>query len=301
MEIDALRSFVVLAEHLHFGRAAQALHLSQPALSKQIQRLEREIGARLFERGTHGAALSAVGVEWLPQARDVLGRFDRMLEQGRRASAGEQGNLRIGFGFHTLELVPRLMVELRAAAPGLHITLRDMSSAEQETALQARELDLGFLRLPLAQPQDYHVLPVITDRLALVLPTPSPYDRLTTLADLRDQPVVTISNERSPGFYQHMLTLCAEHGFHPRIVQSVLEFTTAMGLVRAGMGVTFMPESFWTGTIPGLRLHRLPQKTAAWSVGAVWRRSDENPALRRFLTALRKELAAIPSARRTTR
>src|SRR5687767_13284133 len=119
MEMRELKSFVLLAEQLHFGRAARLLHLSQPALTKQIRRMEEELGSPLFERGRHGTALSAFGKQFLKEARNTVGDFDRLLDRAKIAAAGESGHLGIGFGFHTLELVPRLIVRLREIAPGI--------------------------------------------------------------------------------------------------------------------------------------------------------------------------------------
>src|SRR5687768_9727523 len=131
MEMRELKSFVLLAEQLHFGRAAKLLNLSQPALTKQIHRMEEELGTELFKRGRHGTELSSFGKEFLREARTNVAAFDRLMERAKSAAAGETGKLEIGFGFHTLEMVPRLIVQLRATAPGIEVGLRDMSTAEQ--------------------------------------------------------------------------------------------------------------------------------------------------------------------------
>lgn len=294
MEIYQLRSFVVLAEHLHFGRAAQALHVSQPALTKQIRRLEEEIGGALFERSSSETRLSSVGRDWLPRVRDLLARFDATAAEARRSTRGDAGSLRIGFGFHTLTLVPALVTNLRAAAPGVEITLRDMSSAEQEKELEAGALDIGFMRMPSNKTAGYIIRPVVEDRLALVTPAGAFPSGKLSLGRLREASWVSISRERSPGFFNHMLELCAAHGFHPRIVQEVHEFSTALGLVRAGMGVTMVPNSAWPDSMHGLDLHPLAEKQAAWKVFAVWRRDDSNPVL----ASLVKLLPAAKSASR---
>src|SRR5690349_6488468 len=117
MEMRELRSFVLLAEQLHFGRASRLLNLSQPALTKQIRRMEDELGAPLFERGRHGTMLSSLGKQFLKEARGVLASFDRLLDSAHAGALGEVGKLSLGFGFHTLELVPRVIVKLRETSP----------------------------------------------------------------------------------------------------------------------------------------------------------------------------------------
>ncbi len=285
-----LRSFIVLAEQLHFGRAAQLLHLSQPALTKQIKKLEDELGGSLFERDRHGSRLSAFGVRLLREARPVVWNFDALLVHGRQAVSGDTGLLRIGFGFHTLELVPRLVVKLRQSAPGIEVTLRDMSTAEQIAALQAEQIDLGFVRLPVGK--EFNVLRVIEDRLMLVSSAAGTLPESLTLKGCVREPFVFISDNRSPGFYDHALRLCAKHGFHPRIVQQVSDFNTALALVQAGMGLSIIPESFCRTPFPGIRYHHLRDTLARWSVAGAWRKSDGNPVLARFLALLQADLRA---------
>ncbi|MCW1887157.1 LysR substrate-binding domain-containing protein [Luteolibacter flavescens] len=282
-----LKSFVLLAEQLHFGRASRLLNLSQPALTKQIRRMEDELGAPLFERGRHGTMLSSLGKQFLKEARGVVSGFDRLLDGAHTSARGESGNLSLGFGFHTLELVPRVIVKLRETSPGIQITLRDMSTAEQTDALRKGELDLGFVRLPGAD--DFKLLPVIKDRLTLVSSAAYPLPANATLGSCRDLPFVSISEARSPGFFGHFLQLCGKHSFHPRVVQQVPEFTTALALVQAGLGVTVIPQSAGTSRFPGLRQHPLRDRDAAWTVAAAWRKGDSNPALAKFLAILKVE------------
>src|SRR6478752_3882690 len=161
MDLREIRSFVALAEQLHFGRAARVLSLSQPALTKQIRRLEEQLGSALFTRGRHGTQLTALGQQFLRGARASVQDFDELLDRARRTAAGETGRLRIGFGFHTFELVPRIVVRLTKSVPSIEISLRDMSTAEQIEALRSEKLDLGFVRLPV--PGEFETLPVIED------------------------------------------------------------------------------------------------------------------------------------------
>lgn len=291
MSIEELRSFVILAGHLHFDRAAQVLHVSQPALTKQIHRLEDALGGKLFQRGKHGTRLSAFGTRFWPRAKEVVAAFDQLREDARKEAQGQTGRLRIGSGSYTLELVPRLIVKLRAAEPGLEISLRDMSTAEQIAALQADQIDIGFTRLPLPpSARDCETLPVMAGHLALVFPSrPARLWRIS-LDDCHDQPFVILSKDRSPGLYHLILALCARHGFHPRIVQEASELTTALALVRSGMGLSIIPETFVTRRVEGITIQPLQEEAAAWKVGAAWRRHDSNPALRRFLGLLKSEI-----------
>jgi DNA-binding transcriptional LysR family regulator len=288
MDIRELRSFVLLAQQLHFGRTARLLHLSQPALTKQIRRVEEDLGFSLFQRGKHGTKLTSAGEQFLEEARPVLSGFDRLVEGGRRLSRGDSGRMRIGFGFHTFELVPRVIARLRQLAPGVEISLRDMSTAEQTEALRARRIDAGFVRA--LGSKEFETMPVITDRLTLVTSTDSRLPEKASLNDCAEEPFILISNERAPTFRGHVIALCAKYGFHPRMIQDTNEVTTSLALVRANLGVTLIPQSFGTSHIPGVRLHELDDPAASWAVSAAWRRDDTNPVLKRFLELLKQEV-----------
>ena len=288
MEMRELRSFVLLAQQLHFGRTARLLNLSQPALTKQIRRVEEDLGCLLFQRGKHGTKLTSAGETFLEEATLVVSGFDRLLEGGRRLARGESGQLRIGFGFHTFELVPRLIARLRQAVPAVGITLRDMSTAEQTEALRSRRLDAGFVRTSASK--EFESISVINDRLVLVSSKNSGLPQKATLRDCAKQPFILMSNERAPTFRRHALSLCAKYGFHPSQIQDTTEVTTSLALVRANLGVTLIPQSFGTAHITGVQVHDLDDPEASWAVSAAWRRGDTNPVLKRFIELLREEI-----------
>jgi len=290
MEMRELRSFVLLGQQLHFGRRARLLNLSQPALTKQLRKVEEDLGCLLFQRGKHGTKLTSAGETFLEEAKLIVSGFDRLLEGGRRLAQGEIGRLRIGFGFHTFELVPRLIGRLRQVAPAVEISLRDMSTAEQIEALRNRRIDAGFVRAPASK--EFESMPVINDRLILVTPKNSGLPQKATLRDCTKQPFILISNERAPTFRRHALALCAKYGFHPRVIQDTSEVTTSLALARADLGVTLIPQSFGTAHITGVRVHELDDPEASWAVSAAWRRGDTNPVLKRFIELLREEIAS---------
>jgi len=286
MELPVLRSFAVLAEHLHFGRAARLLHLSQPALTKQMRRLEEELGGELFERGAHGTTLTSFGTTFLPLVIDLVKRADDVLAQGKRQANGEVGRLAIGFGRTTLELVPALVMKLRRLSPNVEIRIQDMSTAEQFAALEASAIDVGFLRLPPSPPAGYATARVADDRMVLVTQSRA-VQRNFSLADCREAPFILLDAARAPDFRAHTLLLFAKYGFQPKVVQDVTEFSTALALVRAGMGMTLVPASLKDEPLAGLGLYPVRHREARWSVGACWRRRNTNPALRSFLKLVR--------------
>ena len=290
MDIREVRSFLILAEQAHFGRTARRLNLSQPALTKQICRLEEALGGALLVRSRHGAQLTSLGRMFQSKAQEVVRDWDELTAHTRRVARGEVGRLRLGFGMHTFELVPRAIVHFRKSSPGVEVSLRDMSTVEQINGLHAEKLDLGFIRM--GPVKNLSILPLTQDRMVLVTSQAAGFPAVTDLSAVRQEPFVLISPQRSPTFHQHAVDLCARHGFRPRIVQEVPEITTVLALVKAGLGVSMIPESFSINRFPGVRTHHLTDKAAAWTVAAAWRKDDPNPLIPKFLVLLKSELAA---------
>ena len=153
VEIKHLRSFVTLAEELHFGRAAQRLSIVQPALSMQIKMLEEELGVRLFERNRHSVALTEVGTLFLPEARATLYQSAHAADVARACGRGEIGRVRFGFVSSVLpQLLPRLIRSLHARFPRIELELKDMPGPDQAVALKNGQLDFGLMRLPATIP-----------------------------------------------------------------------------------------------------------------------------------------------------
>jgi DNA-binding transcriptional LysR family regulator len=285
MNITEVRSFLILAGQLHFGRAARLLHLSQPALTKQIRRLEEELGGPLLVRGARSAQLSFLGRSFLEGARVLVQDWDNLVAYSRRISRGESGRLRLGFGFHTFEVVPRAIVLLREKHPDVEISLKDMSTVEQIDGLLGQKIDLGFIRA--TNVGKLTTTPLMKDRMMLVTSFAQRFPASLALAQLKDQPFVLISSQRSSTFNRHALELCARHGFRPRVVQEVPEITTVLALVRAGLGVSMIPESFPHNRFEGIRSHRITDRAAEWTVAAAWRKDDSNPLIPQFLRLLK--------------
>lgn len=288
MDIRAVRSFLTLAEQTHFGRTARLLNFSQPALTKQIRRLEEDLGGALLVRNRHGAQLTSLGRWFQTKSRDLVRDWDDLFTHTRRIARGEVGRLRLGFGMHTFELVPRAIVRFRKSLPDVDVALRDMSTVEQIEGLHAEKLDLGFIRL--GPVKKLSILPLTQDRMMLVTSQSAGYPVAADLSAVRREPFVLISRQRSPTFHQHALELCHKHGFRPRIVQEVPEVTTVLALVKAGLGVSMIPESFGINRFQGIRAHHLTDKAAAWTVVAAWRKDDPNPLIQKFLALLKSEL-----------
>ncbi len=292
MELRLLRSFQVLAQQGHFGRAARNLHVSQPALTKQMRQLEDEIGGPLFVRGRHGAQLTTAGILFRGEVDRLLLQADRVLDRAQRAARGEVGELRLGFGVTTRLLVPRVVSRFRKSHPEVHVTLEDMSSPLQLVALEDGRLHVGFVRLPVDRP--LKVLPVVEDRLVLAVPEARRADLARGMPQaLRDEPFVELSTSPpgSPSFNAHVHRVCARLGFQPRVVQQAGDFVTMLALVAAGLGLAVVPRAATATRVQGVVHIPLEVEEARWRVGAAWVPETRNPTREAFLALLREELA----------
>jgi DNA-binding transcriptional LysR family regulator len=279
-----LRAFVTLADLRHFGRAAERLHVTQPALSKQVRRLEEVVGGPLVVRGYRDVRLTAAGEALLPRARLLLQEATGALDVARRAARGQLGVLRIGFGIASIQkLLPDVLLRFRSSAPGVEVRLRDMSTPGQLAALRRGDLDVAFVRLPVHDP-GVVTRPVLRERLTAALGPESPWRARDGLASLAREPWVTIGRSTSASYHDHVIAVCRAAGFTPRIAQETSELFTMLTLVGAGMGVALAPSSAAFRRPPGVRFRTLAMPEADWDIGLAWHvgRAQE-PLVRAFV------------------
>lgn len=245
MEIKHLRSFVVLAQELHFGRAAQRLAIVQPALSMQIKLLEEELGVRLFERNRHSVALTAVGVLFLPEAQATLHQAAHAADVARAGGRGEIGRVRLGFVSSVLaELLPTLIRTVHKRFPRIELELKDMPGPDQAAALKQGQLDFGLMRLPASYP-GIQTLAMLQESVVIALPHDHPLAASSTLqpADLAQWPLLMLARRYAPGFHDELMQALKNH-HAPLIIASELgEFTTMLALVSAGLGIGLLPAN----------------------------------------------------------
>jgi DNA-binding transcriptional LysR family regulator len=265
-----LRAFVTLAEQRHFGRTADLLYVTQPALTKQIQRLEEKVGGPLVVRGYRDVQLTEAGQVLLSRARVVLQESAAALEATQRAARGQLGLLRIGFGIASIEqLLPDVLQRFRAGYPDVELRLREMVTADQLAGLIRGQIDIGFVRLPVNDAR-IETKRILRERLMVAIAGRTPWRARVGLASLAAEPFITIARSTSASYHDHVIAVCHEAGFSPRIAQETSELSTMLVLVGAGMGVALAPGSATSRTPPGVRLHPLSTPTAAWDIGLAW-------------------------------
>jgi DNA-binding transcriptional LysR family regulator len=296
MELRKLRYFVVLAEELHFGRAAQRLHITQPPLSMAIHALEQELGVALFTRAPRRVTLTHAGSAFLEQARNLLARADDAVELARAAARGEVGRLRIGFMSGTIyTLLPGLLREFAARFPAVRLELRELAMPVQLAQLRGGEIDVGLVRPPV-EDAALDAETVLAEPLVVALP------RGHRLARLRRIPMRRLAQEpfvmfqRQPGLVMHHLVLrfCLQHGFSPRVAQEVAQSHAVVGLVSAGIGIALVPASIAGTRMRGVEYRPLLDKSPPVLTALTWRRDDASPVLDAFRKAAREFAQRLP-------
>lgn len=272
MELRLLRSFIVLAEELHFGRAAERLHIVQPALSMQIRALENELGAALFDRDRHRVELSSAGRLFLPEAQATLAQAARAAQVVKSATAGEIGVVRLGFVSSVLpDLLPTLIRGLHARFPQIELELKDMATPDQLAALKSNRIDFGFVRLPV---DDKRVMTrtVLEEPFLVALPAGHPLCCLSeiTPADLAGHPAFVLARRFAPGLYDELLLAMSRSGETLAIRQELGEFTTMVALIAAGMGIGIVPALAMVAKPDNVEMRPLNLSACRSRVGLAW-------------------------------
>ncbi|MFP3494182.1 LysR substrate-binding domain-containing protein [Pseudomonas sp. SIMBA_059] len=291
MELRHLRYFIAVAEELHFGRAAQVLGISQPPLSQQIQALEQEVGARLFERTNRRVELSEAGRLFLQEARLVLAQVDKAADVARRAQSGELGELKIGFTSSAPfnSSIPQAIFAFRQAFPAVHLNLQEMSSTEVAESLVDESIQVGLMR-PLPLPDSLGVIELMREPLVAVLNAGHPLvdgsERGLHLAQLAQEPFVFFPRTYGSGLYAQLLNLARDAGFSPHFAQEAGEAMTIIGLVAAGLGVSVLPASYQRIRIDGVVYRTLLDQEAVTAVWLVQRKGAQSPMAKAFVELL---------------
>ena len=297
MELRHLRYFVAVGEEQHYGRAAERLGIAQPALSRQIQDLEKELGFRLFDRLPRGVKLSAAGELFLSDARRILLEVEEAKLRAERVATGKAGTLRVGFvealSWHGV--VPDSFRRFRRRQPDAELELHPMLSLQQMDAVRSGMLDAGFI-FSLEEPDgDFARLLVARHKLMLAAPKGHAATRgkRLRLRDLRDAPFIWFHRWANPVYYDRIMLACLEGGFHaPRVVQHVVDHATTLSLVACRLGVAFVSETTRWQCPRGVTLLPVVDLDFPVPFYLIWRKDDSSALLQRFVASA--QLGAVP-------
>ncbi len=273
-------------EELHFGKAAQRLHIVQPALSKQISLLEKELGVRLLERTKRHVQLTYAGMAFLEDARKTLAHAELAVERAHLAGRGESGVLRIGFIAPAVyNLLPRILRVYRTHFPGVRLRLREVSNGAAIEGVNSGHLDIAFVRLPIED--DLHLCCETVSDEPVVIALPAGHELAERpeidLRSLAAESFVMISRAQEPALYDHYVAWCLEAGFSPKVVHEVDRTHVAVGLVAGGLGAAFVPTCAEAMAHPGVVYRPLREPAPRLVMGALWHSGGGSSVLAGFL------------------
>ena len=304
MKLRQLEYFVMVADEGGFNRAAQRLHVAQPSLSVQIRSLEEEVGARLFERDKRHVFLTQAGKRFQQHARAILSLAETAKIEARCAEAGELGTLNVGYSASAMfsNVLPTAIRQFRQQFPHVVLTLHDVPSLEQLHGLLERTLDLGILRKPEVRiPAGIEISEWYRAPLVVAIQQDHPLARRPSLSlsQLKAEPFVTYPREAGTGLYWQILDICAHAGFRPRVAREVLEPSTIIGLVAAGVGVAIVPDGIQCIRLEGAIYKNLTDISAYSALYLARRQDDPNAHLRAICEML--AITGVPKQRQRKR
>lgn len=288
MDMRHLRTFVAVAEELHFGRAARRLHLTQPPVSLAIKELEQELGVQLLERSSRRIALTRAGEDALRDARGVLAMADTMLRRARDAAQGLMGSVSIGFiSLPAYSFLPASLRTFTEAHPRVQMTLQEGTTDQIVHDVESGALDVGLVfRTP-------ELPPALQSRRLQIEPLVLALPQAHRLAGRKRVPLEQLANERFLGFERHhgplmhdaILATCVRHGFSPRLFHA-RQMHTIIGLVAGGIGVALVPASVQALQRQGVVYAAIQGESTQVETVAVWRSANGSPLLRALLRHL---------------
>jgi DNA-binding transcriptional LysR family regulator len=298
MELRHLRYFVAVGEEQHYGRASRRLRVAQPALSRQIQDLEEEVGFKLFDRLPRGVKLSAAGKLFLEDARRILQAVGEATARAAHVARGQSGTLRVGFpenaSWHGV--VPDSFRRFREQQPDAQLQLQPAASLEQLDAIRSGHLDAGFVNfMPKADPE-LDQLTVAVHHVELAVPKRHPLTKLKKLRlrDLVNAAFVWFPRRAGPAFYDQMMAACYRGGLKsPRIIQEGLNEATILSLVSTGLGVGWVLGSASWRSPATVAILPVADLNVTLRLALAWRRDNTSPLLAPFIG----EVEGLPDVR----
>jgi DNA-binding transcriptional LysR family regulator len=280
-----LRYFVAVAEELNYRKAAERLHMAQPALTRQIQAMETAMGVQLFERDKRHVALTAGGRAALDRSRQVLQDINDMFLATQRAAKGEIGSLRVGFiSFVAYEYLPKILKAFREQYSDVGIELHEFLVMQQFEMLLDGRIDVAVLR-PLYKDSRINTRTIVRSRFVAALPAAHPLLRKKSIRmeDLSGEAFVSLPKQLGPSFYAQIMGFCSGAGFIPSVVHEASDAQAVVGLVGAGMGVAVVPESVAKLNTIGVDYRFVTGLPVKAEIVLAWRVENTSEVLKHFI------------------
>lgn len=293
-ELRHLYYFKVLAEELHFRKAAERLFIAQPGLTRQIKQLEAQYGMPLFLRTKRRVELTSAGHYLYNEVKEVFEHLHRIETKMEKIAAGKSIALNVGFiGSAIQAILPQLLIDLNHLHPSIDLSLSELSTNLQLEQLNRFELDFGFVRME-NTPAGMHAIPILRETFSLVVPkgsTGTSSSAKVHLEDFQRSPFILFSKEYSNSYYELVMSIFKDHQFKPTVALKTVNALSIFSLVGQGLGVAIVPSSLRKGyhtNVDFLELSHIPQRT---TLSILWNPRNTNPGIPLFLDVLRSHVS----------
>jgi DNA-binding transcriptional LysR family regulator len=289
--IDRIRALLTVIEEGSVNRAAVRLHITQPALSRQMQSLENEVGGKLLERGSGGVTPTGLGHELVKSMTPLVQSYEKAIADLRRQARGERLELRVGYlvSAAPVILTPALAL-LRESHPDITLALHDLSPREQIDALRSGELNIALIGQEGAvAAREFHSLRLKSFGICAALSAGDPLAKraAVTIKELRSREFIGIDEDQMPGRNRWLTTLCRSAGFKPRFAGIVDGITNVLSLVVSESAVTLLPDYFLTASHPGIAFVPVHDEKARWDFIVLWQKGRPSAPARALMEALK--------------
>ncbi|MBT28900.1 MAG: transcriptional regulator [Thalassobius sp.] len=281
LELRHLHYFSILAEELHFKKAADRLYISQPGLSKQIKHLEDTLGILLLERTNRKVKLTPAGEYLAKELKLVIQHLDTTLDHTKLIHSGLKGNLKIGYiGSAMQNIIPELLKHISERYPEIRFDLTEMNNNTQIEELLHHKIDLGFVRVDRV-PRPLKTQPVFEDTFSVVLPKNHlvTQENFTDLTIFKDEKFILFESSYSQFYYEKVMQLFHDAGFNPQVSHHTIHAGSIYRLVENGFGISIVPTTLQLGYNMDVKFIELKDIVQRTTLAAVWNDENRNPVM----------------------
>ena len=288
IELRHLRYFLAVSEELHYRKAAERLFISQPGLSRQIKKMEEELGVILFERHNRKVALTEAGTYLKTEISQHLKELNNILDHAKLLHLGIHGNLSLGYvGSAIQELIPNLLLRFKKEHPTITFDLKEMDNYSQIDKLLSKDIDVGFVRLERI-PKSLESLAVLKENFCLVLPKNHPIntENFKNMSQLKEEAFIMFDPSYSPSYHEKVMQIFDDSGFAPIVSHNTVHASSIYRLVENNLGISIVPKSLQKGYDMDIKFIELKNIKHQTVLSAVWNKENRNPSLVSFLKVI---------------
>lgn len=285
-----LRSFIALAEELHFGRAAARSNITQPALTQQLHQLEEELQVELMHRTKRTVSLTRAGEVFLAEARKIVGNMEHAIHLAREIGSGLSGHLIVGATAPALYIgLPAIIKQYKQVMPGIQVLVREMTTTEQESALRAGDIDVGICHPPLDD-TSLNCVEIARMPFDIVMSESNPLakKRILRLHDLASESFIVFARAIAPNMYDGVIMMCQEQGFSPKVILEASPAQSIVGLAACGVGIGLIASELQHFAQPLVVFRRLTGPAPMLAMGASYSSESLSLAVKTFIDTARQ-------------